>query len=172
MTAAGGGGPPMRGFERSLPIALLRAREATMRLFKPSVDAAGLTLPQWRVIRALAEGGVADAAELAERCAILPPSLSRIIAALEERGMIARDRAEEDGRRLSLRLTERGAALFKGIAPKSEAVYLTLESRFGAARLAALLGELEALREAAETLGEATDGRKGSPDASKPAEKP
>ena len=50
----------LRGFERSLPIALLRAREATMRLFKPHVDAAGLTLPQWRVIRALARAG-ADA---------------------------------------------------------------------------------------------------------------
>ncbi|MEM7524329.1 MAG: hypothetical protein AAF360_11340 [Pseudomonadota bacterium] len=103
----------LRGFERSLPIALLRARESTKRLFKPHVDAASLTLPQWRVIRALAEG---------------------------------------DGRRLTLRLTEKGAVIFEQIAPVSELIYQDLEDRFGADRLASLLSELRALREVADNL--------------------
>ena len=139
----------LRGYERSLPIALLRAREATMRMFKPHVDAAGLTLPQWRVIRALAEGGAHDAAELAEKCAVLPPSLSRILAGLEERGLLARDKGDDDGRRLVIKLTEDGAALFREIAPKSEAEYRRLEAAFGAERLAKLLSELNSLRDTA-----------------------
>lgn len=145
--------PSLRRFERSLPIALLRAREATMRLFKPEVDAAGFTLPQWRVIRALAEGGAEDTADLAERCAILPPSLSRIIAALEERGMIERARAHEDGRRVTLALTKAGEDAFARISPRSEALYRALEAKFGAERLALVLDELEALRETARELG-------------------
>lgn len=144
----------LRGIERSLPIALLRAREATMRLFKPYVDAAGLTLPQWRVIRALAERGAHDAAELADRCAVLPPSLSRILATLEARGLIARGREAEDGRRWEITLTTEGAALFAQMEPTSEAVYRNLEDSFGAERLSLLLVELEALTAIAGTQSE------------------
>ncbi|MEL7463385.1 MAG: homoprotocatechuate degradation operon regulator HpaR [Pseudomonadota bacterium] len=147
----------IRGYERALPIALLRAREATMRMFKPHVDAAGLTLPQWRVIRALAEGGAHDAAELAEKCAVLPPSLSRILTVLEKRGLLAREKGAGDGRRLVINLTDQGAALFAEIAPKSEAEYRRLEAAFGAERLAKLLDELDFLRDTA--VQSVTDGR-------------
>lgn len=71
----------LRRFEKSLPIAFLRAREATMRRFKPHVDAHGLTIQQWRVIRTLADGGPLDSNTLAARCVILPPSLTRIFRA-------------------------------------------------------------------------------------------
>jgi hypothetical protein len=45
---------PMREFSRSLPMALLRAREAVMRQFRPSLRQHGLTEQQWRILRALA----------------------------------------------------------------------------------------------------------------------
>lgn len=149
--------PDLRGYERALPITLLRAREATMRLFKPYVDQAGLTLPQWRVIRALAEGGAHDAAELAEKCAVLPPSLSRIIAHLQDRGLIQREKGERDARRLSLTLTDEGRTLFDAIAPMSEVVYLELETRFGAERMARLLADLDDLREVASEMQASAD---------------
>ncbi len=139
----------LRGMQQSLPIALLRAREATMRLFKPVVDAEGLSLPQWRVIRALAEAGALDASDLAERCAILPPSLSRMLQTLETRGLIARARTA-DARRRRIALTDAGADLFARVSPQSEAVYRTLEDRIGADRLQALLAELEHLRQVAD----------------------
>lgn len=143
---------PLRSYDRSLPIALLRAREATMRLFKPQVDAAGLTLPQWRVIRALAEDGEHDATDLAEQCAVLPPSMSRILATLEAKGLLARGREGADGRRLNIRLTEAGREVFDEIAPHSEQSYRELETAFGEARLGQLLNELSELREAAASL--------------------
>ena len=43
-------------YDQSLTIALLRARDAVTALFREHVAAAGLTLQQWRVIRALAGG--------------------------------------------------------------------------------------------------------------------
>src|SRR5208283_3623306 len=45
---------PMREFSRSLPMSLLRAREAVMRHFRPSLRRHGLTEQQWRILRALA----------------------------------------------------------------------------------------------------------------------
>jgi homoprotocatechuate degradation regulator HpaR len=143
---------PLRSYDRSLPIALLRAREATMRLFKPQVDAAGLTLPQWRVIRALAEDGEHDASDLAEQCAVLPPSMSRILATLEAKGLLARGREDADGRRLSITLTESGRKIFDEIAPHSEQSYRELETAFGEERLGSLLNELSELREVAASL--------------------
>ena len=139
----------LRPVDRSVTIALLQAREATMRLFKPCVDAAGLTLPQWRVLRALADGGPRDAGELAEDCVILPPSISRILATLETAGLIERSRESADARRRLARITDAGAALVGRIAPDSEARYRALESAFGAERLNFLLNELSELRQAA-----------------------
>ena len=75
-------------FDDSLTIALLRARETVTAQFRDHVGAAGLTLPQWRVIRALAVGTPLDTTTLAKRCVILAPSLSRIIKTLSDRGLI------------------------------------------------------------------------------------
>ncbi|QDL92596.1 homoprotocatechuate degradation operon regulator HpaR [Paroceanicella profunda] len=142
-----------RQFERALPIALLRAREATMRLFKPHVDAHGLSLPQWRVMRALAEMGPLDATELSERCAILGPSLTRILRALEDRGFTAPSgEPSRDARRRVVVLTQEGAALFHSMVPESERIYRELEAEFGSERLETLLTLLEDLREAATRL--------------------
>ena len=66
-------------YDQSLTIALLRARDAVTALFREHVAAAGLTLQQWRVIRALAGGHELDTTTLSDRCVILPPSLSRIL---------------------------------------------------------------------------------------------
>ena len=48
---------PMRSIERSIPIALLRAREAVMAHFRPLLADRGYTEQQWRVLRILNEYG-------------------------------------------------------------------------------------------------------------------
>ena len=45
----------MRPFEQSLPMALLRAREAVMRGFRRVLREHGLNEQEWRIIRALRE---------------------------------------------------------------------------------------------------------------------
>ena len=59
------GGVPMREFSRSLPMSLLRAREAVMRQFRPSLRHHGLTEQQWRILRALAAVETIEVTELA-----------------------------------------------------------------------------------------------------------
>lgn len=141
----------LRGIDQSLPIALLRAREATMRKFKPHVDSLGLSLPQWRVIRALAENDALPASELADKCAVMPSSMTRILNSLIERGLV-KPAHDDDGRRRSVRLTESGTAIYAQMADKSEAIYRAIEQRFSSEKMAELLELLDALKTAADGL--------------------
>ena len=69
-------------------MALLRAREAVMKKFIPALREHNLSPQQWRVIRALNEEDGLDISELAERCYLLMPSLSRIVPNLESRNLL------------------------------------------------------------------------------------
>ena len=138
------------GFEfnatrRSLPIALLRAREKVMDRFRPMLQKHGVTEQQWRVIRVLDEAPGIDMGALAEAANILAPSLSRMTKGMEERGLIETARAPEDGRRASLRLSAKGEALIRAAAPESAAIRAEIEARVGTERIEALLDQLDAL---------------------------
>ena len=78
----------MRDFKHSLPMELLKAREAAMARFRPMLRNHGLTEQQWRVIRALSEYGKIDASELARRSFLLAPSLTRILRFLEQEDIL------------------------------------------------------------------------------------
>ena len=134
-----------RDTRRSLPIALLRAREAVMARFRPMLATHGLTEQQWRVLRVLDEDGPLDATELADRAYILAPSLTRILKTLEKNGHLTRKRAVEDGRRLIIAPTTQAARLIRRILPESEAIYSEIEAGQGSANIEALLDLLEHL---------------------------
>lgn len=137
---------PMRDFSRSLPMSLLRAREAVMRQFRPSLRHHGLTEQQWRILRALAAVEAIEVTELAHVAFLLGPSLSRILRDLEARGLIERKVAKVDLRRAVVSISANGIKLIEAVAPSSEAIYAAISKRYGARKLAELqdmLGELE-----------------------------
>ncbi|MBC7146738.1 MAG: homoprotocatechuate degradation operon regulator HpaR [Thioclava marina] len=143
------------GFElnaprRSLPIALLRARELVMERFRPMLNAHDVTEQQWRVLRVLRESGPLDASMLAERACVLAPSLTRMLRALETRGLIEIRRDGEDRRRASVGLSEAGTAFLRDVSPQSAEIYAKLEAEIGAERITRLLDELEAFVAALE----------------------
>ena len=136
----------MRPFQASLPMALLQARESAMRLFRPLLAEYDLTEQQWRVLRALtAAPGPVDAGELAEQTFLLAPSLSRMLATMEKRGLITRTADPADQRRSLIALSIAGTQLVQTVAPHSEDRYSRIEATFGARRLADLLDELHEL---------------------------
>lgn len=157
----------LRKYEKSLPISLLRAREATTRYFKPYIDQHDLTMPQWRVLRALAEEEALDARTLSERCVILPPSLTRIFRSLTQRGLISQVDCT-DARRHRVTLTNAGQAMFEHVVEESEPDYQRLAQAFGAERLESLLNLLTELRDTVETLN-AQDNAKSAPNARRAA---
>ncbi|MCP3381609.1 homoprotocatechuate degradation operon regulator HpaR [Bradyrhizobium sp. CCGUVB4N] len=151
---------PMRDFSRSLPMSLLRAREAVMRQFRPSLREHGLTEQQWRILRALASIEAAEVTELARTAFLLGPSLSRILRDLEARHLIERKTAKTDQRRSMVSISKEGVKLMASVAPSSEAIYAEITQRFGARKLAELqemLGELESCLASADARDEITD---------------
>ena len=151
----------MREFSRSLPMSLLRAREAVMRQFRPSLRDHGLTEQQWRILRALAAVDTIEVTELAGVAFLLGPSLSRILRDLEARHLIERKVAKADLRRGLVSISASGLRLMETVAPSSEAIYAAITKRYGAHKLAELQdmlheleGRLSELREE-EGTGEA-----------------
>jgi homoprotocatechuate degradation regulator HpaR len=142
---------PMRQFDRSLPMALLKAREAVMRKFSPALKEHDLSPQQWRVIRVLVEEDELDASEIAERCALLMPSLSRILQNLHRRGLVERRTATDDQRRSMVSITVSGRRLFEALSPINEARYAHITEKFGYGKLELLY---ELLNELVEKLGE------------------
>ena len=147
---------PMREFSRSLPMSLLRAREAVMQHFRPSLRHHGLTEQQWRILRALTAVKAIEVTELARVAFLLGPSLSRILRDLEARQLIERRTAKEDLRRAMVSISEKGLKLIEAVAPTSEAIYAAITRRYGARKLAelqAMLGALESSLSELEVAG-------------------
>lgn len=121
----------MRKYEESLPLKLLQAREAAMGFFRPILQSIGLTDQQWRIIRALAEHQALEPKQLAELCCILSPSLTGILARLEQQGLVNRERLVEDQRRILVSLTPKALEIFNKITPSLEKRYQQITERFG-----------------------------------------
>jgi homoprotocatechuate degradation regulator HpaR len=136
-SASPAGAPPdVTGhpFKRSLPMLLMRAREAVMKRFRPHLRSHGVTEQQWRILL-----------ELSARCLIGPPSLSRTVPALAERGLVSREVHPDDGRRFLVSLTPAGRELFETMAAESARIYAELEGELAAAGLMAIYDMLSDL---------------------------
>lgn len=133
----------------SVPIALARAREAVMTYFRPILADYGYTEQQWRVLRAAAEHGPIDTTNLADRAALLMPSLTRILQTLEQKGDIHRTRDQRDSRRVLITISDQCRALLINATPQITAAYREIEDAMGREKLEHLhdlLAELSRLR--------------------------
>jgi len=144
-------GTELPEFDRSLPMSLLRAREAVMSKFIPALKEHGLSSQQWRAIRSLEQEDGIEISELSKRCYLLKPSMSRIVQNLESRELIERRNVVSDQRKAALYLTDAGRDLVELVAPKSEERYQFISNRFGNGKLE-LLQEL--LEDLVETISE------------------
>lgn len=135
----------MPSTDRSLPIALLRARERVMGPIRSLLSGAGLTEQQWRVLRVVQESGPIDPTQIADKACLLLPSLTRILQKLEEKQLISRERDKEDRRRQVVQIAAAGE---KVIADNLEASLELMEQtrlKMGAERYEALLDLLNEL---------------------------
>jgi len=137
----------MRNFDQSLPMMLLRAREAAMSFFRPLLNAHSVTEQQWRIIRILHEHADLEFHQLADIAGILPPSLTGILTRLERMGLVRRRKTAADQRRLHLTLTNEGTLLFGRVSVEAEQIYRDIEARFDAKRLGNLFALLRELCE-------------------------
>jgi homoprotocatechuate degradation regulator HpaR len=115
----------------TLPILLQRAKETSIAQVRNTLADFGLTEQQWRVIRAAHEHGEMNAQQLAQRSAILGPSLSRILNRLESDGVLLRKTAEGDLRELTIKLSPSGKRLHNKVQPSLTKHYDVLAEKLG-----------------------------------------
>ncbi|MBA84893.1 homoprotocatechuate degradation operon regulator HpaR [Thalassovita sp. S70] len=133
---------------RSLPIALLRAREKVMGPIRSMLMDVGVTEQQWRVMRVLNECGTLDPTEIAERSCLLLPSLTRILQTLESKALISRAPHPTDRRKQLVTITGAGQQMILDNMKESQRLNAWLRESFGDEKLDALLdllNELDAL---------------------------
>ncbi len=121
----------LRSFSKSLPMALLLAREAVMNRFRPALNMFNITEQQWRVLRALSSIKEIEVMELAKVTYLLAPSLSRILRDMEGRGLVERRQAPDDLRRSLISISPNGLKLIDAVAPYSESIYSEIAETFG-----------------------------------------
>jgi len=107
---------------RSLPIALIRAREGVMSPIREMLSETGITEQQWRVLRVLAEFGRMDTKTLADRSSLLFPSLTRIAATLRDKGLLTQTRDEKDRRRQFVEITKEGQRIIDDHSPQAASI--------------------------------------------------
>ncbi len=131
---------------RSLPIALLRARERVMGPIRGMLSSVNITEQQWRALRVLEENGPMEPTRIAEQACLLLPSLTRILQKLEEKEMIAREKDPHDRRKQVVCIAPPGEAIIVANLEKSLALTAAIRDRMGPERhdeLLTLLNELE-----------------------------
>ena len=124
---------------KSLTIALLRAREALMLSFRPMLAKHNFTEQQWRVLRVLGEKGPCDAGKLASEACILAPSLSRIINTLIDNQYIEKQLDTHDKRKIILNISSNGVDTLEKIKPEYLTILKSIQRKYGEEKISNLL---------------------------------
>ena len=97
--------------DRQLCFALYGAANRVTRLYRPMLDALGLTYPQYLAMLVLWEASPQTVGALGEALDLESSTLTPLLKRLETQGLVARTRDPRDERRVIVTLTEAGAAL-------------------------------------------------------------
>lgn len=91
-----------------------------------------LTIPQYRLLSAVAEAPGARSRELAEATGVSAPTTTRMLSALERAGIVRRRARPDDRRGVSVALTGKGRRLLKRkeavVSEKRRALYESLNA--------------------------------------------
>jgi homoprotocatechuate degradation regulator HpaR len=134
---------PLR--HRNLPQLLLQSREVLMARFRPILNEQGVTEQQWRILRALLLEDGLEPRQLCEQCLISSPSITGVLARMEEAGWIDRERMGHDQRRVKVTLTAQAQALGVRMTPAVEHQYAELEALVGVQALQQVYDALDTL---------------------------
>lgn len=135
---------PMPTIDQMLCFAVYSAGHAFTRFYKPRLEALELTYPQYLVFLVLWEKDDLTVKALGERLFLDSGTITPLIKRLEARGLVRRQRDEDDERQVRIRLTPEGRAL----KAKAQAVPLAVAEGTGLTRQGAdaLQRELLVLR--------------------------
>jgi DNA-binding MarR family transcriptional regulator len=124
-----------------------------MRKLKHVQPGDELSIPETSTLSRLDRNGPATSSDLARLDKISPQSMGATIAALERRGLVARSRDPEDGRRVVLSITEQGRQVVRDRrGARTELIAQALADGFTEAERAQLRAVTPLLERLAEKL--------------------
>ena len=97
--------------DNQLCFSLYGASIAMSRVYKPMLDALGITYPQYLVLHALWEEDGRTIGAIAARLALDSSTITPLVKRLATAGLVARERDPADERSVRVRLTDAGRAM-------------------------------------------------------------
>lgn len=135
-----------------LCFAVYAAEHAFTRFYKPRLDAIGLTYPQYLVFMVLWEADGITVKALGDKLFLDSGTITPLVKRLEGRGLLRRQRDDEDERLVRIFLTDEG----RGLRAKALSVPLAVSTALGGSPEAGA-----ALREGLHRLRERLDASPG-----------
>ena len=134
----------LQRLDHQLCFALYSSSLVMTKLYKPVLGVLGLTYPQYLVLLVLWENDAIGVGELGERLYLDSGTLTPLLKRMEAAGLLARERAASDERRVIVTLTAAGRALRR----KAEGVPMQVACATGCKldEISELTAQLQALR--------------------------
>lgn len=124
--------------EQFLPYLVHRVGSRLADGFGDRFAKAGVSLQEWRVIAVLYEYGPQAMGDIARRTSINASTMTRLIGAMEKRGLVKRERPVANQRSVFVRLLEDGRRTVEDIIPDVIAYEADLSACFSEAELGTL----------------------------------
>lgn len=140
---------PFESIFQEAGVALLRTSDQLQRRLAATVEAHGITLQQFNVLRILrgAHPEAVPTLEIVARMIEQAPGITRLLDRLESKGLIERVRCSKDRRRVLCSISKPGLALLAGLdRPMAEAARSCFQT-LSEAKSAQLIRLLDDLRE-------------------------
>jgi DNA-binding MarR family transcriptional regulator len=136
-----------------LPFRLSVASNKVSTLISKAYEARfGLSVPQWRLLVILSEGGALSQKQVVDRSAMDKVTISRAVAALLGRGLLVRRAHAHDRRVDVLSLSDEGRRIVAEVTPLVLGFEASLMDAIGEDQARALVSMLRALEARAEAL--------------------
>ncbi len=134
----------LQRLDKQLCFALYSSSLVMTKLYKPVLGALGLTYPQYLALLVLWEADSIGVGELGERLYLDSGTLTPLLKRMEAAGLLTRERADDDERRVIVKLTTPGRALRR----KAEGVPMRIACGTGRTldELSELTAQLQTLR--------------------------
>ncbi len=136
---------------------LAAASEGASAQFHEEVRNKGLRVPEWRVLACLNDLDGAMITHLAKISLFEQSRLTRIIAQMEERGLVVRQGDPKDGRRVRVFLTDEGRNVAGELVPQAKKHEASLLAQLDQQKASDLKPALQALL---ATLQKSPDGNR------------
>ncbi|HST67840.1 MAG TPA: MarR family transcriptional regulator [Mycobacteriales bacterium] len=124
---------------------LSEAEQVVNRGLAEALAAEGVTVEQWRILRALSDGHGHSMGDLALAVLMPHPTLTKAVDRLIDGALVYRRQDETDRRRVAVFLADRGTAFVRRLDRQAAEHHREIEAAYGVQRTERLMRELARL---------------------------